>query len=172
MNIQIRKAGSLVAALAVLLAAPAAWPQDRPPADRPEYVDPRVYSAEEAVLAVGEAPNRGLYGQFAFIVRGWGRDGTRVFLNSQQDYRDSGTLTVALGGEAVAALVEQFGGPLDNRLIGRTIVATGVARRVRIDLTANGQPSGLFHAQTHVRVGQASEIHLVPGPAYPLSQSR
>ena len=157
------RATALAAAFAVLIAT-AADAQDRP-----EFVEPRVYSAAEVVQAVAEAPTRGLPGQFAFIVRGGGRDGGRLFLNSEVDYRDAGTLTVAVDGPVAAALTEQLGGPPEQRLIGRTIVVQAVARRVRIDILANGLATGRFYTQTHVPVSQPQALHVVPGPAAPVS---
>lgn len=151
-------ATALSAAFAVLATTAAAQ-------DRPEFVEPRVYSAAETVQAVAEAPTRGLQGQFAFIVRGGGHDAARVFLNSEADYRDAGTLTVALDGPVAAALAGQLGGPPEQRLIGRTIVVQGVARRVRIDILATGR----FYPQTHIPVSQAQDIHVVPGLAAPVS---
>lgn len=137
--------------------------------DRPEYVEPRVYSAAEAVRGVAEAEGRGLPGQFAFVVKGGGRDARRIFLNSDPDYRDAGTLTAALSAAPAAALQTQLEGLPEQRLIGRTIVVSGVARRVRINLLANGQPTGDFYFQTHVDVVEASQIHVVPGQALPLT---
>lgn len=145
-----------------------AFAQDGRAPSRPEYVEPRVCSAAEAVSEVALSPTSGLAGQFAFIVRGWGRDGGRIFLNSQADYRDAGTLTVALSGPAADALAGQTGGSLDQ-LVGRTIVATGVARRVRINLTYNGRATEYFYFQTHVPVSRANDLRVVPGEAVPVS---
>jgi len=137
--------------------------------NRPEYIDPRVYSAAEAVRGVAEGAALTLPGQFAFVVKGGGRDAYRVFLNSQIDYRSPETLTVAVSGPALAALTEQVEGPPERRLIGRTIVVDGVAHRTRIDLMEGGLTTGRFYFQTHVVVEQAERIHVVPGRALPIS---
>ncbi len=158
------RGSALAAAFASILATTAADAQDRS-----EIIEPRVYSAAEAVRTVAGAPTSGLPGQFAFIVRGGGRDATRIFLNSEADYRDAGTLTVAVDGAVAAALAEQLDGPPEQRLIGRTIVVTGVARRVRIDLLANGRPTGRYYSQTHIPISETRSIHVVPGPAVPIS---
>lgn len=172
MKVIVGMAGLLAAVMAVSLAVTEVRSQDGPATDRPEYTDPGVYSASEAVRSIAEAPMSGLSGQFAFVVKGWARDGERVFLNSEADYRDAGTLTVALSGPAVVALTEQLGGPPDRRLIGRTIVVAGVARRVRIDLLQNGRPTGQFYSQTHVPIDHADQVYVVPGPALPITANR
>lgn len=164
--------GLAVAFFACAFAANASSSLDGSQASRPEYVEPRVYSADEAIRSVAEAPDSILPGQFAFVVKGGGRDGDRVFLNSEIDYRNAGTLTVALGDAAVAALTAQLDGPPEHRLIGRTIVVNGFAHRVRIDLLANGRPTGQFYFQTHIDVGQADHIHVVPGQAFPITMNR
>ena len=153
-------------AAAVSLAASAAQAQNTPPGDRPEYVEPQVYSAEEAVRTVADAGY--LQGQFAFIVRGGGRDGQRIFLNSERDYRDAGTLTVVVRGAALDRLTEQLGGPPEQRLIGRTVVVDGVAQRVRIDITGNGRPTGDFYFQTHVVAERPDQVHVTPGRPAPI----
>lgn len=136
---------------------------------RPEYVEPRIYSVAEAIRGAARAGERGLPGQFAFVVMGGGQDGRRVYLNSALDYRDRGTLTVALSGPAAASLATRIGGPAETALIGRTIVVNGVARRVRVDWLHYGEPTGRHYFQTHVSVLQAEQIEVVPGPALPVS---
>ena len=172
MHITIRAAGLLAAVVAVALATTSARSQVGPQAGHPEYVDPRVYSAAEAVRGLADPQTLALPGQFAFVVKGGGRDAERVFLNSEFDYRDAATLTVALSGPAVTALTQRLEGPPDRLLIGRTIVVNGVAQRVRINLYKDGQPTGEFYFQTHVSVRQADQIHVVPGPALPITVSR
>lgn len=119
MTFRIRATG-LVAIMAATSVATAAASQVGPAADRPEYIEPRVYSASEAVSGVAEGAAPALPGQFAFVVKGGGRDAYRVFLNSQIDYRDPATLTVTVSGPALTALTQQLDGPPERRLIGRT----------------------------------------------------
>ena len=172
MNIKARAASLSGAIIAASLVAASAVSQEAPRSSRPEYVDPRVYSATEAARALSETEISALPGQFAFVVKGGGRDAERVFLNSDVDYRDAGTLTVAVAGPALAALTQQLDGPPERRLIGRTILATGVARRARIDLLENGRATGRYYFQTHVTVEQAGQIHVIPGPALPITVRR
>ncbi|WP_404416568.1 hypothetical protein [Brevundimonas vesicularis] len=118
-----------------------------------------------------EGPS-GLAGQFAFVVKGGGRIGERVFLNSEVDYRDAATLTVALSAPASTILEGQLGAAPERHLIGRTIVVNGVAHRARINVLNNGSPTGQFYFQTHITVTQAGQLFVVPGPAIPFSVSR
>lgn len=168
MKTNIRGA-ALAAAFAGTLTT-TAGAQDQPRVDRPEYTEPQVFSADETVRAVAEAGY--LPGQFAFIVRGGGRDGQRIYLNSEVDYRDAGTLTVVVRGAALAALTEQLGGPPEQGLIGRTIVVDSVAQRVRINITGGGQPTGQFYFQTHVLAERPDQIHVVPGRPVPIVRPR
>jgi len=172
MKINTRATGLAAVVVACAFGATTASSLAASQASRPEYVEPRVYSAAEAIRDVAEAPSSGLPGQFAFILKGGGRDGDRVFLNSESDYREAGTLTVALDEVAVDALTAQLEGPPERRLIGRTIVVNGVARRTRINLLANGRPTGEYYFQTHIDVGQADHIHVVPGQALPITVTR
>ncbi|MBJ7485446.1 hypothetical protein [Brevundimonas sp.] len=172
MRATVRTISVVGAVITAALVATSASSQIDQQAARPEYAEPRVYSAAEAVRDVNEAGPSGLPGQFAFVVKGGGRDGERVFLNSALDYRDVDTLTVALSGPVASSVANQLEGPPERRLIGRTIVVNGVARRVRINVLANGQPTGQFYFQTHVTVVHADQIFVVPGAALPLTVSR
>lgn len=164
MRVQVRAGALLCAALLVPVSARAAAAQNAQTPGRPEYVEPRLYSAGEATETLAEAGTCCLPGRFAFIVKGVGRDGERIFLNSAADYRDPGTLTVVVTGPAARALTEQHGESPERRLIGKTIIADGVAMRVRINLLDDGSPTG-FYFQTRVGVTRPEQIQVVPGRA-------
>ena len=93
-------------------------------------------------------------------VRAVGRRDGNIYLNSEQDYRDQRNLTVTIRPSAINALAERFGEQADRFLIGRRIVVDGEARRVRIDFTYNGQPTGKYYYQTHVDVREASQLSI------------
>jgi len=112
----------------------------------------------QAVVMAAEAAPEGVEGVFELEVRGSGRDAFRSFLNSEADYRDQRCLTIALAPAAAAGLRERLGGDPVELLRGRRILVSGTARRVRIDFTANGRPTGKYSFQTHVQVDDATQV--------------
>lgn len=111
-----------------------------------------------AVLAAAQQPIRGT---FRLEVRGSGRRGGRLYLNSEQDYRDQRCLTISIPNSVAAKLAERLGADPETALYGRTIRVHGVAQRVKIwFVESNGDRSDSYYYQTHVRVEQADQIQV------------
>lgn len=119
----------------------------------PAWIDP-----SSAVQLAAAAPRDGVTGVFAMTVRGVGRDGHGVYLNSERDYRDQRNLTVVLSPDVAAQLEGKLGGPLEQRLRGHAIQVSGTARRTKIVFFADGRPTDKYYYQTHVRVTKAGQI--------------
>ena len=95
---------------------------------------------------------------FTLRVRATGRAGGILYLNSEADYRDQRALTIAVLPSAQAALRVRYGPEPDAYLRGRAIRVRGRARRVRSNFMDDGQPTGKYYYQTHVRVTDADQI--------------
>lgn len=117
-------------------------------------------SPSAAVQLAAAVPERGVEGRFPMTVRAAGR--TRVLhLNSEEDYRDQRNLSIAVSPAAEAALAARLGKPPIEAMVGRDIVVTGRARRVRIELFLDdGTPTDKYYYQTHVVVTDADRIAL------------
>lgn len=136
--------------------APYIWTVPTPPPTLGSVAP--ILSPEEAVMRAADAAPVGVAGQFGLRIEGVGMQGPWLFLNSQADYRDQRTLTLAIAPEVQSVLRRRFGSDLMTALGGRHILVSGIARRVRIDFTVGGRPSGKFYYQTHVRVSDARQI--------------
>lgn len=118
-----------------------------------------------AVLAASDAGTRGAPGIFGFVVAGTGSDdGGVVYLNSEEDYRDQRALTVRMTHGAVDAW-KHLHREDPQALRGRHITVVGYARRIRIDFTAGGLPTGKYYYQTHVDVVEPWQVMVGPAPA-------
>ena len=93
-------------------------------------------------------------------VEATGEQGKQAFLNSESNYRDQRNLTISVPTWLVPKLEAHLGLAL-AKLKGHRIVVAGVARRVRIDFTHDGRPTGKYYYQTHVAVDSASQVQLV-----------
>jgi len=122
-----------------------------------------LISPSEAIESAAAAAPRSVQGQFAIRVKGVGRQGGNIYLNSETDYRDQRNLTIAILPSAIGPLAQRYGSDPDVFLIGKRIVVSGEARRTQIHFTADGRPTGKYYFQTHVRVGNADQISVVTG---------
>lgn len=114
-----------------------------------------------AVMAAADVAPRGFSGRFGFIVRRADMVGSRLFLNSYPDYRDQRNLSVAIDPGVLAALRARHGENLRAAFLGRSILVDGEARRMRIDFTVNGRPSGKYYFQTHVAVTRPDQLQII-----------
>jgi len=123
---------------------------------------PYVLTPVEAVIAAADVAPAAVRGVIEMRVRGSGRAGGKIYLNSEQDYRDQRSVSVAIQPMAFTALRKRFGNWPDKALAGKTIRVRGYVRRVRIDfLASNGRASGKYYYQTHIIVKRADQITLV-----------
>lgn len=139
---------SLVAGLALLAASCASPAIERLPL--------RI-TPEQAVINAAQSEN-GITGVFEMVVRGTGRENGRLFLNSQPDYRDPRSLTVAVSPKVERELEDRLGGPLVDAVSSKTIAVRGTARTTRIWFYANGRRTDKFYFQTHVNLERARDL--------------
>lgn len=115
-----------------------------------------------AIQAAAADPSRGLPGTFVLQVQNVSRLDAGVYLNSEDDYRDQRNLSIVVRRDALAGLEATYGAPLEKSLWGKRLLVNGVAKRVRIDFTVDGAPSGKYYYQTHVEVRDASQVRVQP----------
>lgn len=113
----------------------------------------------EAIRAANSDPAYGVRGSFVMTVKATGEQGRWSFLNSEPDYHDQRNLTVRMPTTLVPKLEKHLGLSL-HELENHRIVVMGTARRVRIEFTENGHPTGKYYFQTHVLVDSTSQVQL------------
>lgn len=106
----------------------------------------------EAVTLASKVGNgAGVMSDFAMTVKAAGFERGRFYLNSELDYRDRNCLTVVVP----AVIMTKLAGSADpdavkKHFVGSKIAVRGVARQVRIDVTADNQPTGKYYYQIHL----------------------
>ncbi|SFO26096.1 hypothetical protein [Sphingomonas sp. OK281] len=118
-----------------------------------DAIGPMVAIERAAGLAPGGYP-----GIFVMTVRASGTQGSSLYLNSERDYRDPRNLSLEVRPIAQAQLEARLGAPAGTALQGRTIRVDGEARRVRIDFTTDGRPTGKYYYQTHVVIARGEQL--------------
>jgi hypothetical protein len=122
---------------------------------------PALLSPTEAVTAAADAAPRGVRGVFAMRVTATGWVRGRVYLNSENDYRDQRNLTINITPRAAERLARRHGERADRFFVGKRIEVRGTARRTRIDFISRNRPTGLYYYQTHVAVTDPDQISIV-----------
>ncbi|MEC4593685.1 MULTISPECIES: hypothetical protein [Nitrospirillum] len=90
-----------------------------------------------------------------------GRQNGRIFLNSQEDYRDPHTLTIEILPSALPAFKQAYGEDADAHFKGHRVTVLGEARRVTIwYLNQSGERTGQSYYQTHIVVSDPDQIKI------------
>lgn len=105
----------------------------------------------------------GVAGEFELTIRAVGQEKGMIYLNSENDYRDRNCLTVAIPDNVAK---QAFGTAdktdLTRKLVGKSAVFGGIARQVRIAFTQDGQATGKYYYQVHLRVKDRRQILRLP----------
>ncbi|UYY58223.1 hypothetical protein [Sphingomonas sp. S2-65] len=117
----------------------------------------KVYSAAEAV-ALADASKRGKQGVFEMDVKGTGRIGSVVFLNSEADYRSPDALTFRIAPNVRKALERRYGASPETYLRGKHVVVKGTVARQMIVNTKNGRVVDFNRWQHTVKILLESQI--------------
>lgn len=162
-------AAILVCAMAPVAGAVAS--QTPPPIASAVEADSTARPCERACLNPIEAvtfasyvgERAGIAGEFDMPVRNVGKRGNYYFLNSEEDYRDRNCLTIAVPARIIEGLTKSTDvAGVEKALIGRRLVAKGIARQVRIDFTdPAGRPTGKYYYQVHVRVTDRGQLTIL-----------
>lgn len=140
--------------------APAAKPRTlTPPAARRPCARGCLTPIEAVTFADTVAPKAGIAGEFDLTIASVGEQQGRYYLNSEEDYRERNCLSVILTPDIAQELIGTS--DLESvavRLKGKRIAVQGIARRVRIDLTDKGRPTGKYYYQVHVAVTDPRQI--------------
>ena len=142
-----------VVASAIILAACSSQPT-QPSSEN--WIEP-----VQAVVRAAASPRLGVTGTFALTVRRAERTPYRTHLNSERDYRDQRNLSIAVTPYAAQKLAVRLSAPPEIFLKGKNILVSGTARRVRIDFTVDGKPTGKYYYQTHVLVSDPAQIKVL-----------
>ena len=115
----------------------------------------------EIIKAAAESAPKGVPGQYALQIVATGSQGQYVYLNTEKDYRDQRSITVALHPKVIAQLSAKYGMPPQEYFVNKAIVVNGKAQRVKIVLLSGGKPTGKYYYQTHIRLMDISQLQVV-----------
>jgi hypothetical protein len=117
----------------------------------------------EIIRDAAELSPKGVSGEFTLEIKAAGNQGPYVYLNTELDYRDQRCVTVAIHPRIVSEFIAKYGSTPLVYFVDKSIVVNGQAKRVRINFTSEGKPTGKYYYQTHIRVMDISQIEVVHG---------
>ena len=100
-------------------------------------------------------------GTFQFSIKASGIERKVVYLNTELDYRDRRSITVALHPKTIAAFTEKYGSSPEVYFINKNIEVTGEAKQMKIWFGSNGKRSEKYYFQTHIRVKSINQIKVL-----------
>lgn len=116
------------------------------------------YSTWDIIEKTEARAPQGLKGEFKLHIKNSGKQSSRVFLNTQEDYRDRRNITVTLLPSFQKAFLEKHDVGIRNFYEDHTILVTGEAKRMKIWFTPNGRRSTKYYFQTHIIVSDLNQI--------------
>jgi len=119
----------------------------------------RIMTPLEAIRLAAEDPAKGITGTFEMTVRGSGRTRMRIYLNSEEDYRDARCLTLDFTRGNAVKIGKSLGLSLRKDLINKRIRVHGTAKRTKIVFRGTGR----YYYQTHIYVDDPDQIQLMGG---------
>jgi len=115
---------------------------------------------EQAVIGAASSP-QGMSGTFAMTVRSVAWAEGKLFLDSEEDYRDPRNLSVVISPAVADALTERFGDKPEHYLLHRQIAVSGTAEKVQIVFVVNGRETSKYYFQTHLRLATPNHISIM-----------
>jgi hypothetical protein len=103
----------------------------------------------------------GVKGTFIFSIKASGIERKVVYLNTELDYRDRRSITVALHPKTIAAFTKKYGSSPEAYFINKNIEVTGEAKQMKILFVSDGKRTEKYYFQTHIRVKSINQIKVV-----------
>jgi len=129
--------------------------------NQPQTINAGYSDTMEIIRSAAESAPKGVHGEYILRIKAVGNQGSFIYLNTELDYRDQRSVSVAIHPRVVSAFVAKYGSEPQEYLVNKSISVTGKAKRSRIDFLSQGRPSGKYYYQTHIRVMDISQIEVL-----------
>lgn len=108
-----------------------------------------------------EAAPEGVPGKFSLNIKATGTQNDYVYLNTESDYRDQRSLTIALHPSIISELSAKYQQHPETFFVGKRILVEGEAKRAKIRFYSKGKPTDKYYYQTHIKVTDTKQIEIV-----------
>lgn len=106
------------------------------------------------------APN-GVAGTFTLKIKTVGKHQGYVYLNTEEDYRDRRNVAVRLNQQTMNEVLNSINDSPEQSLVGKIVVVTGQAKRIRIDFIHEGRTTSFYYYQTHIDINDKATISIL-----------
>lgn len=113
-----------------------------------------MWLIEQTAISAPKAVN----GTFLFSIKASGTERDIIYLNTELDYRDRRSITVALHPKTITAFTKKYGSSPKTYFIDKKIEVTGEAKQIKIWFYSNGKRTKKYYFQTHIRVESVNQI--------------
>lgn len=103
----------------------------------------------------------GVKGTFQFSIKASALLHSAVYLNTELDYRDRRSITIALHPKTIAAFTKKYGTSPNAYFLNKNIEVTGKAKQIKIWFTSNGKRTEKYYFQTHIKVTSLNQIRVL-----------
>lgn len=126
----------------------------------------QTYSADIAsimklIAETEDKAPKGVEGTFKFHIKASGQQNGFIYLNTEDDYRDRRSITVAIHPKLIKSFEKKYGESPLTFFLGKTIEATGEIKQQKIHFVAQGRLTEKYYFQTHFRVKYLAQIKVV-----------
>lgn len=115
----------------------------------------------DIISEAADAVPNGVSGEFILNIKASGKQGEFIYLNTELDYRDQRSITVAIHPSLATQFEAKYGMQAQDYFVGKSILVKGQAKRIRINFNSQGRNTGKYYYQTHIRVLELSQIEVV-----------
>lgn len=104
---------------------------------------------------------QGLKGEFVLSIKNSGKQSGRIYLNTQEDYRDRRNITVTLEPSFQQAFKAKHDIDIRSHFEGQKLLVRGEAKRMKVWFFSQGKRTEKYYFQTHIVVKKLDQISIL-----------
>ncbi|RLV60918.1 hypothetical protein D5018_04560 [Parashewanella curva] len=118
-----------------------------------------VNSDTSMALAEQHTP-KSVNGTFKLPIKSTALVGERVYLNTQNDYRDRRNISVEITPMLVFELDESYGTPPEKYFLNKLLEVKGEVKKIKIYVISDGKVTKDYYFQTLIKINSLNQINV------------
>lgn len=121
----------------------------------------KIGDTMQLIAKTAELAPAGVAGSFVFTVKATGEENGRVFLNSEEDYRDRRNVSMVLSPKVITQVEAEYQQSPQTFFVNKKVQVEGTAKQVKVVFASKGKPTNKYYYQTHIAVDQLEQLTLL-----------